>query len=104
MNTTRGSTLTLERECLCQRELSARLKWTPNVYQLIPFAHVKENLNTAVACAQLSKFGFNFFEQEKKGDKKYTEKSLEKNGDYFFCLKSLSIVPVDEQGCLDSLK
>jgi len=70
-----------------------------NVYQLIPFAHIKENIDTVVKCAEISELNFNLFERENKGDKKYTEKSLEKDADYLFCIKSLTVVPVDEQGC-----
>jgi len=72
-----------------------------NVYQFIPFPHIKENIDKAEKCAEFSEIAVNFFEQEQRGDKTFTPKSLEKDGEYFFCVKRLSIVPVDEQGCLD---
>jgi len=71
-----------------------------NFYQLIPFAHIKENIDKAAKCAAFSHFEFVFFE---KSYKQYQLKPLEENVDYFFCIKSLSVVPVDEKGCLDTL-
>jgi len=72
-----------------------------NVYQLIPQTHIKENIAKAEKCAAFSEFEFNFFERIHRKDKEYTVKSWEIDGDCLFCIKSLSVVPVDEQGFLN---
>jgi len=73
-----------------------------NVYQLVPFAHIKQNIDKAEKCAEFSKFKFNYYEQEKRGDEIFPKKCLEMDVDHFFSIKSLSVVPVDEQGCLST--
>jgi len=72
-----------------------------NVYQLIPFSILKKNVDNAEKYAAFSEFGFCFFVREHKGDEKYTPMSLEKDGNCFFSIKSLSVVPVDEKGHFD---
>jgi len=68
-----------------------------NAYQLIPFAHIKENIEKVEKCAEFSYFQILFFEQEQEGEKKFRRQPLEKNADYFFSVKSLSVTPVDAQ-------
>jgi len=65
--------------------------YTRNSYQLIPFAHIQDNLEQAKKCAAFSKFDIFLYELEKEEDKKYTQKSFQKEVDYFFCIKSLVI-------------
>jgi len=74
--------------------------YSNDAYQLIPFAHIAENIENAKKCGAFSAFSFQFWEQNNRKD--FTEKSLENNGNCFFCLKSLSLVPVDEQGRFDN--
>jgi len=75
-----------------------------NVYQLIPFAHIKENIDKAVKCKEISELNVNLIERELKGDEKFTRKSFEKDGDNLFCIKSVSVIPVNKQGCLDNIE
>jgi len=74
-----------------------------NVYQLIPFAHITENTAKARERAEFSLFEFNLFEREKRSSNKYTRKSLEKDADYLFCIKSLSVASVDEVGRVENM-
>jgi len=69
-----------------------------NVYQLIPISHIRGNIRKAKERSEFSEFKFYLFEREKKTDKESTPKSLENDGDHLVCIKSLSVVPVDEQG------
>jgi len=62
-----------------------------NVYQLIPFTHIRENMDKVRECEAFSVFGINFFEQEQKDEElNLTDKSLEEGGKHFFCLKIAS--------------
>jgi len=71
-----------------------------NVYQLIPYTHIIDNIYRAKKCGEFSWFCFYFYEQNNSNAS--TIKSLEKDGNCFFCLKSLSLIPVDEQGRFDN--
>jgi len=72
-----------------------------NVFQLIPFAHIKENIDKAAECGAFAEFDCKLFEREHRRAKESTEKSLEKDIEGFFCIKSLTVVPVDDRGCLN---
>jgi len=74
-----------------------------NVYQLIPFAHITENTAKAKERSEFSEFKFNLFERKNRSSKKYTHKSLEKDADYLFCIKSLSLASVDEEGRVENM-
>jgi len=73
-----------------------------NTYQLVPYTHIKENIEKAKKCAEVSQFELGFIEIEKKYDTRGITKCLEKDGDFLFCMKSLSVVPVDDQGFLNT--
>jgi len=75
-----------------------------NVYQLIPFAHIKENIEKAKNREEFSEFKFELHESEEEefeGEYNWNYKPLETDGDFLFCIKSLTVVPVDEKGFLD---
>jgi len=75
-----------------------------NFYQRIPFAHIRENIEKAEKCAEFAEFDLNLFEWigfDYYNEEICAERSLEHDGDYLFCLKSLSVVPVDEKERLD---
>jgi len=77
---------------------------TKNIYQLIPFAHIRENIEKAEKCEAFSQFEILLLEQEQlDNNTNGVRKSLEVDGKQLFCMKSLSVVPVDEQGYLDNM-
>jgi len=75
-----------------------------NVYQLIPFARIKENIKKAKNREEFSEFKFELHESEGEefdGEENWNKKSLETDGDFLVCIKSLTVVLVDEKGFLD---
>jgi len=66
-----------------------------NAYQLIPFAHIKENIVNAEKYTAFSYF--EIFSYEQVGEKEFRKQPLGRNADYFFSVKSLSVTPVDAQ-------
>jgi len=71
-----------------------------NTYQFIPFDRISDYVNKAEKFAAFSKFEFQFLEEI--DNLEFYHKSLEEDGDHYFCVKSLSVVPLDEHGCLDT--
>jgi len=69
-----------------------------NVYQLIPLDHIKENIDKAKNRQEFSSFDLFLYDP----DDEEAVLTLDEDGDCFLCIKSLSVVPVDEQGCLDN--
>jgi len=67
-----------------------------NPYQHIPFAHIRENIEKAQKCAAFSKIEFKFM--------KSPTSLSEVSSNNFFCIKSLFLVPVDDQGRLDNFE
>jgi len=71
--------------------------FSKNSYQLIPYPHIRKNINQAAKQAAFSQFDILFFEKAEENNK-YILKSLEQDGEYFTSIKSLSVAPLSEEG------
>jgi len=63
------------------------------------YAHIRENIEKAQKCAAFSQFEFIFYGKNHISDTDYVYRSSEMDRNYFFSIKSLSVVPIDEQEC-----
>jgi len=73
--------------------------FSKNIYQLIPWPHILANIAKAKDCAEISCFDIFFVERKEMNSGDAREHNLgNQGGGLFFCIKSLTLVPVDEQG------